>query len=128
MLQGGRKVNESLIVKIEYLDRIAALEDPVSPSVRRTLLHIAKNPDLTASDVAEAMGFGAEFASRVLQKLTNRGWIRSTGDKADGRLKRFGMTADGYAELLRYASAITGEPIEMIQGVKVPPVRARSGR
>jgi DNA-binding MarR family transcriptional regulator len=93
--------------------------DRLAPQGRRTFNYIAKHPNRTNSEIAEAIKLAPEQVSRAVKALLDLGWIMFRISPEDRRVRIFGMTEDGYWEICRIMSVITGTKVRLVDGVTV---------
>jgi DNA-binding MarR family transcriptional regulator/GNAT superfamily N-acetyltransferase len=61
----------------------------------RILFELAKSDCCFADDIQRALDLDAGFVSRVLRRFEDRGWIRRSRTKTDGRRRRIRITSSG---------------------------------
>lgn len=94
-------------------------ENPLSPTERKVLLHVAEAPGKTASEISEISGLTPDATSRAFKKLYSLRLVRSHQDPQDRRFVRYGLTQAGYDDLLAWASMRHGREIRKIEGVTI---------
>jgi DNA-binding MarR family transcriptional regulator/GNAT superfamily N-acetyltransferase len=77
------------------------LGSPFALAEARVLYEIAHHDQPTASDVGKELGLDAGYLSRMLRSLEQRGFVRRTRSKADGRRAHLSLTREGRAAFAR---------------------------
>jgi DNA-binding MarR family transcriptional regulator/GNAT superfamily N-acetyltransferase len=83
-----------------YTRRIGVLEERLLQSdftlaEARVLYEIAKNPQLTASDIGSTLSLDLGYLSRILKKFERSGLVAREAAKDDGRQSHLRLTAKG---------------------------------
>lgn len=85
------------------------------PATYRTLSTIVRRGPITATELAEAMTIDKSHISRMVKDLTSAGFVQSSPDPADGRVRLLSATPFGREKLeaarepmrATFASALT---------------------
>ena len=91
-----RRFNRTFTRRIGVL-REGLLHSPYSLTEARILFEVAQRADLTASEVARALGLDAGYLSRTLAALEGRGLLEKVRSESDGRHRLLRPTPDGEA-------------------------------
>jgi len=89
-----------------YTRQIGVLQDgwlgsSFSLPEARVLYELAHHQEPTATDIGRELGLDAGYLSRLLRSLDQRGFVRRTRSRADGRRAHLSLTRTGQSALAR---------------------------
>jgi DNA-binding MarR family transcriptional regulator/GNAT superfamily N-acetyltransferase len=96
VVQHVRAVSRSLVRELGFMNRHIAGTD-LTPSQVHALIELDLHPLLQAAALKELLRLDKSATSRLVADLVERGYLRATTGKADGRAKPLTLTAGGRA-------------------------------
>ncbi len=99
-VQAVRRFNRFYTKHIGVLQQ-GFLGSPFSLAEGRVLYEIAHRPQPTPTDVAKALALDAAYVSRMLRSFDQRGLVRRTPSRTDGRRAHLSLTRSGQAAFAR---------------------------
>ncbi|MCB0168758.1 MAG: MarR family transcriptional regulator [Anaerolineae bacterium] len=94
--------------------REGLLHSPYSLTEARLIFELAQCPNVTASDLGQALGLDAGYLSRLLTKLEQQNLIERTRSDDDGRQRLINLTGQGQAAFALLDSRSSDEVAEML--------------
>ena len=94
--------------------REGLLHSPYSLTEARIIFELAQCPNITASDLGQAMGLDAGYMSRILAKLEQQKLIEKTRSNEDGRQRLITLTDQGQDAFALLDSRSSDEVAEML--------------
>lgn len=95
-----RAASRSLVRELGFMNRHIAQTD-LTPSQVHALIELDLHPHLQAAALKESLRLDKSATSRLLASLIERGYVRATTGKEDGRAKPLSLTARGRSAVKR---------------------------
>ncbi len=97
-VDAARRFNRFYTKQIGLLnDRL--LQTPYTLTEGRLMFEIARQPEVTASDLSRDLGLDPGYLSRTLRKLERKGLIDRTASQSDGRRQNLSLSKSGQEAL-----------------------------
>lgn len=74
---------------------LAKSGEAIDQPAHATLRHLLAWGPMRPSALADALGTGASYVSKIVRRLEANGWVERTTDPSDGRATLIALTADG---------------------------------
>jgi DNA-binding MarR family transcriptional regulator/N-acetylglutamate synthase-like GNAT family acetyltransferase len=113
-VQAVRRFNRFYTKHIGVLQQ-GFLGSPFSLAEGRVLYEIAHGREPTPTDVARTLGLDAAYVSRMLRSFDQRGLVRRTPSRTDGRRAHLSLTRSGQAAFARLTQQTNDEVATMLR-------------